>query len=337
MADMQMFKSAMGGFNKQEVMEYIQKLERDQTRKLDVLANQIKGMEHSLTESQNIAKDKEIQVRNLYQEVEKAQMSEAQKYNEISELMEKMTKGEKALKDTIEQMEMDFNNRLSIKNRELESTNEQLKEKDAELSGKQIQFQEAKEEYKKQQLMLEQAIGDLENREEKAQAELREKNMEIVKARQELDTVRREYNQKITQIERDYSEKVQQAKAEQVQKVSEMNNKYQVAMDSAKDEIFQIRDSLENARLIEENAKKRANELIEEAKKCSSDLIDRTQNEIEVKRAEAFRDIDRQLEEKRSQLAETKRILELTATAIKDCKNRFNSECDKIEKQLGNL
>lgn len=303
MAGGQMFKSSMSGFNKKEVLDYIEALNKQKDSQISLLKSEIEELESIINSQKEMITSKDGQISELLCDVEAAQQTAAEKYLEIAQLMDKMAQGEQQLeqqlKETIERKEDEFTEQLDKKDVEIFEVRQQLK----------------------------QAI-------ESKESLIAIKDRDIAAVRDEMDKrideIKGEYEGIISAVRQESGVKIRDMREKHRQEIYDVKCKNERALVSAKAELEEIRASLESARIVEDNARVRAEKMILGAQQQCDEMKIHLKRDMELKRAEALKMIDAEVEFRRAEALEASRRMQNIVSAIRESKEQFARECDEI-------
>lgn len=317
MVNEQTFKTAFSGFNKQEVIEYINTLNREKDNYTNKLNVRISELENIAAEQKAAIKTKNKEIEKLLDQVDEAQGRVGGKLGEMSRLVDEMTAGERSLKENFNKKEASY--KFEIKKLEME-----IKKLKSSLQEKEETFTKETADIK---ISSQIAINDAKE-----------------KCIMEIDDLKREHEEKIKneicrfeEQRQAHNKEISALKDAHKQEIIQVESSNKKAIEIARAEVSEIKASLDSARAIEEEARIRASKMIADTRMQCDDMRKRMEKEVADLREESMSIVDKEITLRKNEVREAYKKLQEIMDAVDNSKEKFAGECDRIKQSLQGL
>lgn len=112
MTNYRMFRSAFSGYNKDDVLKYVETQREQHQKDIDDLNARIDELESAAAKNRSVIKSKNEEIEKLLDELDKARKRAGGKLSEMSELVEEMSNNERSLRKDFEGKEAEYKEQI---------------------------------------------------------------------------------------------------------------------------------------------------------------------------------------------------------------------------------
>ncbi|MBQ9624759.1 MAG: hypothetical protein IJR47_01495 [Clostridia bacterium] len=315
-----LFNSAIGGFNKKEVQEYIKAEKANNEKTVKQLNAKIIDLEQIIRAQYAALKEKNDLLTDLTGKLESFNRQNGAKLNEISQVIDSINSEKFTVNNDFIQKENEYKQKINALSSELSS-----------LRAGSLLNRQSTEDMEK----LQESLDKLQQLRASEQREFSNRFNELKSDfESRLSTVQKNHLSFVNELNKEHEMEIENINKEYAQELKRIESENNNALGIAKEDVLELKASLENAKNMESDARRRAESIIAEAQEKCRELIRKTEEDLAGKKAEAMVAIDREREMNRNELRLAYAQIKFLMDSIEDSRNQFFDDFSKIKDSL---